>query len=200
MQGRLWFGIVLGIIFSALVGLAVLPFLGVFPTSARGKPNILDWWGHTNLESSLRWRAPDSTLPADARPAHGFGHYLSTCIYCHGGPDVPRKEWANHMLPKPPELWHRETQEHLTDGELFYIISNGIRMTGMPAFGVTHGDRGAWNMVAFVRQLDELSEEQKQIMQDTMGASGHGHSEKNGNHHDEEGKKHAEDGEAENSH
>ncbi|HER63153.1 MAG TPA: cytochrome c [Desulfobacteraceae bacterium] len=168
-----WTGIAGGVILTALTGFVILPILGVFDTTATGKPNILDWWGHVNLENSLRWRAQDSSIPAAADPDQGFEHYLSMCLHCHGGPEASRQEWAHYMLPSPPKLWEEEIL-HMSDGELFSIISQGIRMTGMPAFGPTHPDEDIWNMVAFVRRLDQLTEQQKQQLHEASSEFGHG--------------------------
>ena len=51
-----------------------------------------------------------------------------------------------------------------SDGELFWILQNGIRMTGMPAFGPTHKDEELWKMVAFLRHLPELSDEEQKAL------------------------------------
>lgn len=184
---RFWIGILAGVILSALVGFVLLPNLGVFPVSATGEPNILDWWGHTNLENFLERQAPERTIPAGAEPVRGFDHYLAMCLHCHGGPEAKRQEWANHMLPKPPELWEEEVREHMTDGELYYIIKNGIRMTGMPAFGPNHDDEDIWNMVAFIRRLDRLTQEQNHAMRHAASkfehGDNHGHAGNNEDNH-----------------
>jgi mono/diheme cytochrome c family protein len=178
-RGSFLFGIMSGLIIALLVGLFVLPMIGVFDMTATGEKNILDWWGNTNLQSTLRRHAPETKLPDNADPSQGFTHYKSTCLRCHGGPDVTRENWANHMLPIPPHLYKEETQD-MSDGALFYIISNGIRMTGMPAFGPEHAQEDIWNMVAVVRELNNLTEQQKQELQKSAefyGDNGHAGSE-----------------------
>lgn len=167
-----WLGILGGMFIAALFGVFALPAIGVFNVTATGDRNILDWWGKTNVHSVISRSAPETALPATADPQEGFTHYRATCLTCHGAPDAPRREWANHMLPKPPELWKEEVQ-HYSDGELFYIVNNGIRMTGMPAFGLG-SPADTWNIVAFLRQLDSLTQEQKQQLQQAA-ASGSGH-------------------------
>lgn len=182
-KGAFWLGVFGGIVLSGLVGFLVLPYLGIFDTTATGKPNILDWWGETNLENYVSRQAPGSTIPTNAEIEHGFEHYRSMCLHCHGAPEASGEEWASHMLPAPPELWDEDVQ-HMSDGELFFIVSNGIRMTGMPAFGPIHSEEDIWNMVAFVRQLTQLTQEQKtelrhaaeKFEEDEEGESGdHGH-------------------------
>jgi mono/diheme cytochrome c family protein len=172
-SGSFWSGILGGLVLAVLIGFGVLPFLGLFETSATGEPGILDWWGNTNLHSALKRQAPNSKIPQGADLAEGFEHYRNMCLHCHGAPDAEREEWAKNMLPKPPELWKKELQEEMTEGELFYIINHGIRMTGMPAFGPAHGEQGVWNMVAFIRQLDQMSAERKLQLQQKAEQFGH---------------------------
>jgi mono/diheme cytochrome c family protein len=148
-----WVGVLGGVFVSLLVGLFALPALGIFNISAARKPGFLDWWGDTNWHGSLVWRAPEAAIPATADSAKGMGHFLSTCAHCHGLPNGARSEWAHHMQPMPPKLWEKPTQA-MSDGELFRVIDQGVRMTGMPAFGAIHAEQDIWNMVAFVRQLD----------------------------------------------
>ena len=154
-------GILSGLIAAVLIGFLLLPLLGVFDTTSTGKPGILDWWGGTNLEHAVARRAPAAELPAAADSSKGAGVYQSICIYCHGAPNSPPEKWAQHMLPKPPKLWEEHMMHHMTDGEIFYIVSHGIRMTGMPAFGPDRTEMDVWNIVAYIRQLGQQSEQQK---------------------------------------
>jgi len=167
-----WSGILGGLVLAALIGFLILPLLGIFDTTATGKRNILDWWGEMNLENSLRWRAADGAIPAGADLEEGFEHYRDMCLHCHGGPDAQRQEWAHNMLPVPPKLWDEEVQ-HMTDAQLFSIVKDGIRMTGMPAFGPTHSNKDIWRIVAFVRRLDHLTPEQKHELQKASMSFGH---------------------------
>lgn len=169
-----WIGVIAGVVVSVLIGLFVVPVLGLFEMTATGGPGLLDWWGDTNWESSLVWRAPDEAIPASANPDEGMEHYASTCLECHGAPNAEGAEWAQRMQPMPPELWEEDTQE-MSDGKLFHIIKGGVRMTGMPAFGPDHGDADIWNMVAFVRKLNDLSDEQKQKLSQASQRYEHEH-------------------------
>ena len=72
---------------------------------------------------------------------------------------------GKHMYPPAPDMRQADTQ-NLTDGELFYIIQNGIRLTGMPSWGsdTSHDERDSWKLVHFIRHLPKLSaEEEKQM-------------------------------------
>lgn len=110
-------------------------------------------------------RARQNPLPAS--PEHiaaGREHYQHYCTGCHGpdgsGQDTP---FGRGLFPKPPDM-RAETTQSLTDGEILYIIVNGVRFTGMPAFGTgtedAKGEELAWQLVHFVRQLPKLTPEQ----------------------------------------
>ena len=69
------------------------------------------------------------------------------------------------LNPEPPDL--SEEAAHMTPQELFWITQNGIKMTGMPAFGPTHSDEELWAMVAFMQKLPDLSPEKYKAMKET---------------------------------
>ncbi len=104
------------------------------------------------------------TLPADANATSlwlGMEHYAKYCALCHANNGSgERTPLGSGLFPKPPDLRARLTQD-LTDGELFYIIDNGVRFTGMPAFGTGEsspaGDKQLWELVQFVRRLPTLT-------------------------------------------
>lgn len=154
-------GIVCGAIVTVLVGVLALPKIGVFDMTATGQPGLLDWWGGTNLDSVLAKKAAKATVPASASADQGLAHYAAVCVHCHGAPETRREDWAGRMLPLPPNLWQPDTQE-MSDGEIYYVIDKGIRMSGMPAFGPAHSKTELWNLVALVRGLDKVSKTLKE--------------------------------------
>ncbi len=101
-------------------------------------------------------------LPAStANVRAGMEHFAKYCAMCHGNDGSGRTSAIGRgLFPKPPDMRIPTTQD-LTDGELFYIIENGVRFTGMPAFG--DGDVNgpaaglAWQLVHFVRRLPRLT-------------------------------------------
>src|SRR5438874_3941853 len=91
-------------------------------------------------------------------------HFADHCAICHGNDGSGDTPIGNGLYPKPPDLHKRETQD-LSDGELFWIIENGVRFTGMPAFS-SNGDHMAgnhgsaqdsWKLVHFIRHLPHLT-------------------------------------------
>jgi len=92
----------------------------------------------------------------------GLQHFAKYCAMCHGNNGSNEKTPIGHgLFPKPPDMRDPATQQ-LTDGELFYIIENGVRFTGMPAFGTgtpsEAGDRQVWQLVTFIRHLPRITQ------------------------------------------
>jgi mono/diheme cytochrome c family protein len=86
-------------------------------------------------------------------------HFADHCAICHANDGGGQTMIGSGLYPKPPDLRLPETQ-NLTDGELFWIIENGVRFTGMPAFsnGGEHGGmQDSWKLVHFIRHLPHLS-------------------------------------------
>jgi mono/diheme cytochrome c family protein len=86
-------------------------------------------------------------------------HFADHCAICHGNDGGGQTMIGGGLYPKPPDLRLPETQ-NLADGELFWIIENGVRFTGMPAFsmGGEHGGmQGSWKLVHFIRHLPHLT-------------------------------------------
>ncbi len=86
-------------------------------------------------------------------------HFADHCAICHANDGSGKSVIGSGLYPKPPDLRLPETQ-NLTDGELFWIIENGVRFTGMPAFS-TGGEHGgtldSWKLVHFIRHLPHLT-------------------------------------------
>jgi mono/diheme cytochrome c family protein len=100
------------------------------------------------------------TVPTDAASiARGRDHYVENCLPCHGAPGVKPAEFAEGMNPKPPEI--DGPLQTYSDASLFWVVKNGIRATGMPAFGVNHKDDEIAAIAAFVRHAPRLTPEEK---------------------------------------
>jgi len=80
------------------------------------------------------------------------------CTNCHGGPGVMWAKFSEGMNPGPPDL--KEVAPHLEPGELFWVVKNGIGMTGMPGFGpLGVPDQEIWSIAAFLKKLPVISEQ-----------------------------------------
>ena len=86
-------------------------------------------------------------------------HFADHCAVCHANDGSGTTDFGRGLFPPPSDLRAEPTQR-LTDGELFWIIENGIRFTGMPAFGTgsAEGEEESWKLVHFIRYLPRLSE------------------------------------------
>ncbi len=120
------------------------------------------------LDRAVARRAPKAPNPLtpDAEVLRaGLEHYRRMCVSCHGGPGVDASEAGEGLNPPAPDLTLGRVQKR-TDGELFWLVQNGIRMTGMPAFGPTHKDEEIWKIVAFLRRLPALSPEEEKLLRE----------------------------------
>jgi mono/diheme cytochrome c family protein len=89
-------------------------------------------------------------------------HFADHCAICHGNDGRGATLIGKGLYPKAPDMTLPATQE-LTDGALYYIIENGVRLTGMPAFGEEKGslhDEESWQLVHFIRHLPDITDEE----------------------------------------
>lgn len=107
--------------------------------------------------------------------AAGLHHFAAMCVGCHGAPGIEPNEIGRGLYPAPPDL--SESVKELSKGELYWIVKNGIKMTGMPGFGTTHSDGELWGIVAVLQRLPDLTARDYQTMLSAMeeGHSGHAH-------------------------
>ncbi len=87
----------------------------------------------------------------------GAGHFAGGCAPCHGSPGEPRNPITRNMLPPPPRL--SDPFSHWEPQELFWIVENGIKYTGMPAWVSPVRPDEVWTVVAFLKRLGTLSAE-----------------------------------------
>ncbi|HKW57619.1 MAG TPA: c-type cytochrome [Candidatus Acidoferrum sp.] len=91
-------------------------------------------------------------------------HFADHCATCHGNDGSGDTMIGRGLYPKPPDLRLEETQK-LSDGELFWIIENGVRFTGMPAFSTPGAEKDSWKLVLFIRHLPRLTAEERLEME-----------------------------------
>lgn len=126
--------------------------------SARDRPSAAEaFLAHRMRHWAVPARARGLKNPlADSAEAVGAGraHFADHCALCHGNDGRGQTEIGQNLYPKAPNMQGTETQS-LSDGEIFYIIKNGVRLTGMPAWGhdTADGDQQNWQLVAFIRHV-----------------------------------------------
>ena len=156
---------------ALLFGAGGVFLIGSHGLSAREQPGALERWVARQARAlaapkDARNRenpVPDSPqVQADAR-----AHWADHCAACHANNGSGDVEMGKHMYPPAPDMRQPETQQ-MTDGELFFIIQNGIRMTGMPAWGSGshHDEEDSWKLVRFIRHLPQLTADEEREMQD----------------------------------
>lgn len=138
--------------------------------SARAQPGALE----TRLARAVRALAIPREIRLKANPVpksadattDGLNHFADHCASCHANDGSGKTEMGENLFPKAPDMRQPPTQQ-LTDGELFYIIENGVRFTGMPAWSTAtpEGEQASWNLVHFIRTLPTLTKEQLEQME-----------------------------------
>jgi mono/diheme cytochrome c family protein len=132
----------------------------------------------TRVEAAIARKLRSMAIPDDFRHlgnpvapskdvvAAGLSHFADHCAICHANDGSGQTEMGRNLYPRVPDL-RLATTQGLTDGELFYIIENGVRLTGMPGFGDGSEERkrGSWHLVAFIRRLPQLSPDEKLKME-----------------------------------
>ncbi len=122
-------------------------------------------------EAALARRVRRFAMPAEARGrqnpapldahvlAEGRAHFADHCAICHANDGGGAAQIGRRLYPRAPDMRLPATQQ-LTDGELFYIIENGVRLTGMPGWGGGADERDSWELVHFIRHLPKLTREE----------------------------------------
>jgi mono/diheme cytochrome c family protein len=97
--------------------------------------------------------------------AAGRAHWADHCATCHGNDGSGLTQIGENLYPKAPDMRLPATQ-NLSDGELYYIIVNGVRLTGMPAWGEagTGEANENWQLVSFIRHMPQITPEELEEM------------------------------------
>ncbi len=139
--------------------------------SARPEPGRLETAVARRLRAAAiprTARTLNSPVPASPESlGEGLEHFADHCAVCHANDGSGDTEMGRGLYPRPPDL-RRPTTQLLTDGELFYIIENGVRLTGMPAWGngTPAGEQASWHLVHFLRRLPTVTPEEIARMQE----------------------------------
>ena len=174
--------IITAIVFALVCVGATVAYIysGTYDVAATAPDSpLVSWVLETTSENSVSRQArsvtPPPSLDEAGLIATGAGHYHEDCEICHGGPGVERSELSRGLNPSPPDLG--KSAQEMTPAELFWVAKNGIKMTGMPAWGPTHSDQELWAIVAFLRRLHALSPQQFEALahrQPSPNGSQHG--------------------------
>ena len=152
---------VLAILGAIVVGIY---FLGGYYSVAgtAPDPSLVAWALAQVRTASIERHAKDNPPLSLNDPAivQAGAHAFSErgCVNCHGGPGVKWAKFSEGLHPDPPDL--KEIANERTPPQLFWVIKNGINMTGMPSFGAIEvSDDEIWTIVAFVKKLPSVSDD-----------------------------------------
>jgi mono/diheme cytochrome c family protein len=181
--------LVAGALSALVAAISVVIYAGIYNIAADVPHTQPVYWLLEELrDRSVAIRAKDIVVPKDLdelkRISAGAGQYAEMCSGCHLAPGMKRTEISRGLYPRAPEL---RRKSDLTPAEQFWIIKHGVKMTGMPAWGITHDDELLWDVVAFLRKLPELTAEQyralaksapthEEMMHDMEMSTDHDHS------------------------
>jgi mono/diheme cytochrome c family protein len=163
-------GILILVVLLVFAGLVVILGVSILHNglSARAKPTLLETIMARNARhlaipaSAIALKNPVPTSAEHFRDARL--HFADHCATCHGNDGSGDTMLGRGLYPKPPDLRLPESQK-LTDGELFWIIENGVRFTGMPAFSSPGSQNDTWKLVYFIRHLPKLTADERMEME-----------------------------------
>ena len=155
------------VVIGGLVGAAYLVTTGL---SARPHPGTLETFAARALRGlAIRAHAGSKNNPvasSDEAIAEGREHFADHCAVCHANDGSGNTEMGQALYPKAPDMRLPATQS-LSDAELFYIIENGVRFTGMPGWstGTKDGETASWHLVHFIRHLPLMTSDEIEQME-----------------------------------
>lgn len=183
-MGRYVIGAVAGLVLAMTLALVVSLGGWVDVGAIRPDPPPLAWWLHTSYEKAVARRGADirvpDTLDDSASVLAGARAFDQMCSICHTPPGLSPTVQSQGLNPPPPELSRLLARR--TPTQAFWVTQNGVRMSGMPAFGPSHSDVQLWSVVAFLKQaagMDadgyaELLERARQVSADDGHRHRHG--------------------------
>lgn len=151
----------------AVIGAVVFSYSGRYDVSAAHPDSWpVAWLLENTSDHSIRAAAADIAVPPGLETAEavkaGAQLYGQECVYCHGAPGEDATGLAKGLNPPPPSLLAADAAN--VPNETFWVIKNGIRMTGMPSWGKTYSDDKIWNVVAFLHQKHGLGAAEYKVL------------------------------------
>jgi mono/diheme cytochrome c family protein len=152
-------GRIIGWIVGIAVVLVILALIGIYSgiynvAAIRPAGAAETWFFGTIADRSVARHARGIRVPALTDAAmiqRGNVRYHELCAACHGAPDAPPAPMAKGLNPSPPNL--AASAHELSPATLFWVTKNGIRMTGMPAWGASQSDAQIWDLIAYMETM-----------------------------------------------
>jgi mono/diheme cytochrome c family protein len=161
--------LLLSIITAGIAGAAAFGWMTIRRGfSARDNPSVVETYvAKTARRLSVPASERDAKNPFKSAPeavSEAEAHFADHCAICHGNDGSGKTQIGQNLYPKAPDMRSSQTQD-LTDGEIYYTIHNGIRLTGMPAWGTEEKDEETWKLVLFIRHLPRLTPAEERAME-----------------------------------
>lgn len=153
--------------FAVILGATGFAYSGVYDVAASQQDSApIRWFLVTTRDHSINRQAAGIAVPSLSDPEmiqEGFEHYHEMCTGCHLAPGMESSEIREGLNPQPPIL--AKVVPNSNPARLFWVIKNGVKMSGMPAWGTSHSDQMIWAMVAFLERLPTLTPAEYQSME-----------------------------------
>lgn len=166
----IWEIAILAVVVALALGALGGTYFVTAGVSARPQPGRLETFvARAVRNQAIVWHAPDQQNPVpdnEESIAEGRAHFADHCAVCHANDGSGNTEMGRGLYPRAPDMRLPATQ-NLSDHELFYIIENGIRLTGMPGWGIGTkvGEDESWRLVRFIRHLPKITPEEIEEME-----------------------------------
>jgi mono/diheme cytochrome c family protein len=155
--GKILLALLVLAIAASLAAIGIVIQHGV---SARAQPTAME----SMLARSVRYLAVPRAARTLRNPLpltpqvlqEGRDHFADHCSSCHANDGSGKTDMGPNFYPLVPDMREPRTQQ-LSDGQIFSIIRNGVRLTGMPAWGGEHDEEENWKLVHFIRHLPKIT-------------------------------------------
>jgi thiosulfate dehydrogenase len=154
----MFFGAIAIVVLAAAAGYVALT-TGAVPANADVQPSAFEFWAaRTSLHATVDRQAAGLVDPLSADESTlsaGMKLYGSNCMVCHGASDGKPSDIARGLYQHAPQLGFHGVEDD-PEGETFWKVDHGIRLTGMPSFGHTLTETQIWQLATFLKHMDSL--------------------------------------------
>ncbi len=175
-MGKFFAGVIIGVLGVVLAGVCYLRYGFVDPRADAPVGAIEEGIAMPALDAAVDKHAPETAnplQPTEATLTAGMKLYQSNCSSCHGDPVHPQAMLANALYPRPPQFV--TDAPDMPPNQNFYIITHGVRWSGMPAWKQTLNEQQIWQVTTFLSQMDKLPPPVAQAWRTTASGSAAGH-------------------------
>ncbi|HEY5258380.1 MAG TPA: cytochrome c [Candidatus Baltobacteraceae bacterium] len=159
----MWKGFILGIVAIIVVAIAggyIAVVSGMIPVNADARPSHLERWAASRaLDAILKREADGLVNPLaanDVNEVAGVKLFAQHCATCHGDSSGHPTPIGFGLYQHAPSLGRRGITDD-PEGDTYWMVTHGVRLTGMPSFSKTLDDTQRWQIATFLKHFDELT-------------------------------------------